>query len=92
MNLNREICALLEAWTNDGRDAFAIADSMFNKIIARLQRDARFADVCRFEFELLLADVRNEAEQQLFHAIAHHVHIDDAEHAVNQCLAGNDDE
>jgi hypothetical protein len=90
MNPNREIRGLLEARTSDGRDASVITEALFTKIITCLRRDARFAGISRFEFELLLADLRRDTEQQLFHAIAQHIHLDDARYAVDQVLVGED--
>ena len=37
----RDICDLLVARTNDGRNAFAFVEALFTQIIARLRRDSR---------------------------------------------------
>jgi hypothetical protein len=85
-----DIIDLLQARANSGRNAFRIVDSLFTKIIAKLRRDPRFDGVGQFEFELLLADVSNDAGNLLFAEMRDRVLLADAEHAVHQCL-GEDD-
>ena len=85
----RDIIDLLEARASSRRDAFAIAETMFTKIIAILRRDSRFAGASLFELELMLADVRSETEGLLFNEMRDRVHVDDAQDAVRCCLPGN---
>jgi hypothetical protein len=86
----RDIFDLLQARASTGRNAFRIVESLFAKIIARLQRDSRFAGISQFEMELLLADVSNDAGNLLFVEMRDRVLLADAEHAVHQCLGEED--
>jgi hypothetical protein len=86
----RDIIDLLQARASSGRNAFRIVKSLFAEIIAKLRRDPRFNDVSQFEFELLLADVSNDAEKMLFAEMCDRVLLADAEHAVHQCLDEED--
>jgi len=85
-----DICDLLQARASTGRAAFQIVESLFEKIIAKLRRDSRFAGVSQFEMELLLADVSNDAGNLLFAEMRDRVLLADAEHAVHQCLGEED--
>jgi hypothetical protein len=71
MNLRDE----LTPFANTGSEAFSIIDRFFTKVTAALRRDQRFADVPRFEIELLLAD----AQQWLFNELRDRVHLDDVD-------------
>ena len=90
LNLTRDICDLLESRASSGRDAFAIAENMFAKVIAILRHDPRFASASLFELELMLADVRSETEGLLFNEMRDRVHVDDAQDAVRRCLPRGD--
>jgi hypothetical protein len=69
--------AELEAYASDGREAFVFLDGLFDGVIARLRRDYRFSHIRRQELESLLADIRADAEQQLFHLLVDRVRLDD---------------
>jgi hypothetical protein len=56
-----------------------IVEEIFDAIIAALRRDRRFTGIPLHEFELLLADVQNDAEQRLFHELRDRVHLDDVD-------------
>jgi hypothetical protein len=56
----------LEPFASTGREAARIVDELFNKIIAALRRDRRFAEIRLQELELIFADPRADAEQRLF--------------------------
>jgi hypothetical protein len=86
----RDIIDLLQARASSGRDAFQIVEIVFAKAVAALRRDPRFNGVSQFEFELLLADVSNDAGKMLFAEMCDRILLADAEHAVYQCL-GEDD-
>jgi hypothetical protein len=86
----RDIIDLLQARASSGRDASRIVENLIAKIIAKLRRDPRFDGVGQFEFELLLADVSNDAEKVLFAKMRDRVLLADAEHAVHQCLGEED--
>jgi hypothetical protein len=86
LNFSRDICDLLESRASSGRDAFAIVETTFAKIIAVLRRDPRFTNIPVFELELLLADSRGETETTLFAALRDRIHLDDAEDAVHRTL------
>jgi hypothetical protein len=60
-----------------GRKAYRIAGGLFDAIIITLRRDQRFADIKAYELDLLLADVRSDAEQRLFDEMVGRVHLDD---------------
>jgi hypothetical protein len=86
----RDIIDLLQARASSGRNASRIVESTFVKIIAKLQRDPRFNGINQFEFELLLADVSSETEKILFAEMCNRIRLEDAEHAVHQCLGEED--
>lgn len=75
MTLRRE----LEAFASDGREAFAFLSDLFDKVIASLRRDQRFSHIRLQEFELLLADIRADAERWLFDELRDRVHLDDVD-------------
>jgi hypothetical protein len=86
MSSVRDICDLRQARAASGRNAFQIVKTSFASIITTLQRDARFADITRFDFELLLANEYRDLEKILFQEIHDRVHLDEAEDAVRCCL------
>ena len=86
----RDIIDLLQARASSGRAASQIVDNMFANVIAVLRHDPRFAGISQFEFELLLADVSNDAEKMLFAEMCDRVLLADAEHAVYECLGEED--
>ena len=90
INLSHDVCDLLQAKACDGRNASEIVENMFAKIIATLRRDPRFTNIPVFEFELMFADVRNEAETALFNETYAQVSLDEAEDAVH-CVLGEPD-
>jgi hypothetical protein len=61
MNLRRE----LEPLAAGGREAFDFLDRVFDGVIVSLRRDHRFGSIRQQELELLLADIRAEAERRL---------------------------
>jgi hypothetical protein len=67
----------LEPFAASGRKAYRIAGGLFDAIIITLRRDQRFADIKAYELDLLLADVRSDAEQRLFDEMVGRVHLDD---------------
>jgi hypothetical protein len=81
-----DIYALLEARAASGRDAFEIARTTLSGIIMSLKRDPRFAHVARAEFELLLANEHRRLEDRLLEEMRDHIHLDDAQDAVQRCL------
>jgi hypothetical protein len=87
----RDIIDLLQARASSGRIAFRIVETMLANVIAALRRDPRFVGVSLFDFELLLADIKREAERTLFAELHDRIALDDAEHAVHQCLGDEGD-
>ena len=69
----------LEPFASTGREAAGIVDMFFDAAVASLRRDQRFAMVRLSEFDLLLADVRRDAERQLFNDLRDKVHLDDVD-------------
>jgi hypothetical protein len=84
----RDIIDLLQARASSGRAAFEIADDLFAKLIAVLQR--RFG-IGYLEAELLLADLIREHENRLYVALHNSLDLDDAKDAVCRCLPGEED-
>jgi hypothetical protein len=71
----------LEPFAATGREAFPLIADLFTGIVAALRRDCRFSDIRVSELELLLADVRADAERRLFRELHHRVHLDHIDHA-----------
>jgi hypothetical protein len=69
----------LRDYASDGRRAYGIVGTVFARIIRTLRRDPRFSTVPIFDLELLLADVRVEAERQLVRELRDRIHVDDIE-------------
>jgi hypothetical protein len=80
-----------ESYALSGREAFHIVEIHFNGIVAALRRDQRFADISGRELELLLADMRADAELRLFNELRDRVHLDDVEYAEGGGLYVNRD-
>jgi len=76
--LDREICNLLRACTSSGREAFKIVEILFTDFLTALRRDPRLAGITVSEFELIIADARNDFEQLLFREMRDRIHIEDA--------------
>jgi hypothetical protein len=69
----------LEPFASSGRKAFRITASMFDAIIIALLRDQRLAGITATDLDLLLADIRNDAERCLFDELVDRVHLDDVD-------------
>ena len=69
----------LEPFAASGRKAYCITGSLFDAIVTTLRCDQRFPGIKAYELDLLLADVRNEAEQCFFNELRDRVHLDDAD-------------
>jgi hypothetical protein len=69
----------LEPFAASGDEAFKIVESLFDRIVAALRRDRRFADVRLQELELLFADARADAERRLFDELRDRVRLDDVD-------------
>jgi hypothetical protein len=72
----------VESRNRSGRAASKIIDVLFEKIITTLRRDRRFADISNLEFDLLVADVRNDAERILFRELRNRVPVEDVDDAI----------
>jgi hypothetical protein len=69
----------LEPFASDGREAAHFVEELFDAIVVALRRDPRFAGIPLREFELLLADIRADAERRLFDQLNGRVHHDDVD-------------
>jgi hypothetical protein len=66
----------LEPFASTGREAAHIVEETFDAVVVALRRDQRFAGIPLREFELLFAELRNEAERRLFNELCDRVHLD----------------
>ena len=64
-------------YASNGRRAYPIVGLLFDNIVARLRRDPRFSAVPTSEFDLLLAEVRADAEMLLVRELRDRVHLKD---------------
>lgn len=67
----------LEAHASNGREAYGLIEKWFAGAVAALRRDPRFSRVTITDFDLLLADVRDDAEDELFERLHDRVRLDD---------------
>jgi hypothetical protein len=61
----------------DRGDAAHLADAIIDKLIDALRRDQRFSKLTRDAWELLLADVRKVAEDEITALVKNHVEYSD---------------
>jgi hypothetical protein len=66
----------LEPFASTGREARRLVEEIVDAIVVALRRDPRFTGIALAEFELLLADVRQEFERRLFNQLVDRVHLD----------------
>jgi hypothetical protein len=78
MTLRRD----LEPFTVDDREAGRVVQDLLDDAVAALRRDRRFAGIRLFEFDLILADVRGNAERRLFEKLRDRVHLDDVDYVA----------
>lgn len=78
----------LASWTADANTAAAAASAIMTAVIAVLRR--RFPFVLYAELELLLADVRRDAEDLLNSLITGTINLDDAVDIVAERFMGGE--
>jgi hypothetical protein len=69
----------LEPYASGGQEAFRFVKELFDAIIAALRRDQHFAETPLCRIELLLADVRADAERRLFKKLRGRIDLDDVD-------------
>jgi hypothetical protein len=69
----------LEPFASTGCEAARIVDEQFDKSITALLRHPRFTEIGRQELELMLADLRVDAERRLFDELRGRVRLDDVD-------------
>jgi hypothetical protein len=84
MNLRAE----LEPFASNGREAARIVEDFIDSVgvVVALRRDRRFTNIPLSEFELLLADVRVDAERCLFNELRGTVHLDHVDYVAGDEL------
>ena len=88
MTVRTDIESALESWASDGSEGLALAEHMFTDITAAIRR--RFPDTTLGEAELLLADIRRDAESDLFALTCNTIDRDAAVDIVVQRFFGED--
>jgi hypothetical protein len=68
--------SFVSIWDQD--DAIDPVSRIFDDVVTTLRRDRRFKSVSRIEFDLLLADARRRAEQDLGDRLHDTVDVDEA--------------
>jgi hypothetical protein len=75
----------------DARDAQAIADDIIEKIIKTLRADARFPKLSLRQWDLLLADLRNDVADHVTDFIDGMADLDDTLNAIQDTIEESDD-